>query len=184
VCNEIRTNLTANQQLTLILLRTLIGWHFLYEGYYKLAMPAWSRAGKPLALWTSADYLKAGSGPLARLFQYLLAAGWTRTIDNTVKVSLTLIGLSLVLGLFSRLGSWAALFLLLLFYLLMVPTSGTHQPGAEGAYLIVNKTLIEAAAVWVLLSFRSGEIAGLDLLLSRKVQQTPGDDPPTKSAVD
>ena len=36
---------------------------------------------------------------------------------------------------------------------------------AEGAYLIVNKNLIEAAAVLVLLAFRTGRIAGLDLLV-------------------
>ena len=42
------------------------------------------------------------------------------------------------------------------------------QPNNEGTYLIVNKTLIEAAAVCVLLVFNTGAIAGLDLLLSRR----------------
>jgi thiosulfate dehydrogenase [quinone] large subunit len=149
-------------------LRTLIGWHFLYEGYYKLALPAWSAEGVPLAPWTSAGYLRAASGPLARLFQRLLDAGWTPWIDQTVKISLLLIGLSLILGLFTRAGSWGALFFLALFYLLAVPVAGVHQPGAEGAYLIVNKTLIEGAAVGLLLVFDTGAIAGLDLLLARR----------------
>src|SRR5678815_5701053 len=30
------------QQVALILLRTLIGCHFLYEGYYKMMTPGWS----------------------------------------------------------------------------------------------------------------------------------------------
>ena len=132
------------QQIALVALRTLIGWHFLYEGYYKLVLPAWSSEGTPLAPWTSAGYLKTATGPLAGLFNRMLNAGWTGWIDNTVKICLLLIGLSLMLGFFTKAGCWGALFFLMLFYLLGVPLSGTHQPGSEGTYLIVNKTLIES----------------------------------------
>ena len=45
------------------------------------------------------------------------------------------------------------------------------QPAAEGTYLLVNKTLIEAAAVVVLITFRTGAIAGLDLLWSTRAEQ-------------
>ena len=41
--------LSSWQQIALIALRTLIGWHFLYEGYYKLALPGWSADGAPIA---------------------------------------------------------------------------------------------------------------------------------------
>ena len=85
-----------------------------------------------------------------------------------MKIALLLIGISLVLGLFTRVGAVGALFFLSLFYLLYVPTVGVPQPNAEGTYLIVNKTLIEAIAVLVLLVFNTGRIAGLDLLLHRK----------------
>ena len=61
-----------------------------------------------------------------------------------------------------------ALAMLTLFYLLYVPTLGIPQPNNEGTYLIVNKTLIEAAAVAVLLMFDTGRIAGLDLFLRRR----------------
>jgi len=153
------------QQFALIALRTLIGWHFLYEAYYKIWSPAWSPAGTPLARWTSAGYLKGASGPLAGLFQKMVNSGWTPWIDRTVKIGLLLIGLSLILGLFTRFGALGALFFLSLFYLLYVPLTGVPQPGIEGTYLIVNKTLIEAAAVGVLLVFDTGAIAGLDLFL-------------------
>ncbi|HXG66953.1 MAG TPA: hypothetical protein VNO70_17760 [Blastocatellia bacterium] len=170
--------LSTVQQAALVTLRTLIGWHFLYEGYYKWMLPAWSSEGVPLGPWTSAGHLRAASGPLARLFQRLMDAGWTGWIDNTVKVSLLLIGLSLILGLFTKAGCWGALFFLTLFYLLSFPMAGTHQPGSEGAYLIVNKTLIEAAAVCALLAFNTGAIAGLDLLLAnwrrRRASQPEG----------
>jgi thiosulfate dehydrogenase [quinone] large subunit len=163
---EIQTALASGQQTALIILRTLIGWHFLYEGYYKILLPGWGADGVPLKPWTSAGYLQAASGPLARLFQWMIDKGWIGWMDATVKISLVLIGLSLILGLFTRAGCWGALFFLSLFYLLAVPTIGTPQAGVEGTYLFVNKTLIEAAAVGVLLLFNTGSLAGLDLLLA------------------
>jgi thiosulfate dehydrogenase [quinone] large subunit len=159
--------LSGAQQAALVVLRTLIGWHFLYEGYYKLMLPAWSADGRPLPPWTSAGYLKTASGPLARLFQWMIDGGWIGWIDNTVRISLLLIGLSLILGLLTRVGCWGALFFLTLFYLLAIPTAGSPQPGNEGTYLIINKTLIEGAAVGVLLFFNTGTIAGLDMWLAR-----------------
>jgi thiosulfate dehydrogenase (quinone) large subunit len=162
------SNYSSVQQATLVLLRTVIGWHFLYEAYYKIASPVWSATGTPLARWTSAGYLNGASGPLAGLFKRMVDAGWTPWLDGMVKIGLLLIGLSLILGLFTKVGAWGALFFLSLFYLLYVPTLGVPQPNSEGSYLIVNKTLIEAVAVCVLLAFDTGRIAGLDLLLRRK----------------
>jgi thiosulfate dehydrogenase [quinone] large subunit len=159
--------LSGAQQAALVILRTLIGWHFLYEGYYKLMLPAWSADGKPLSPWTSVGYLKAASGPVARVFQWMIDAGWIGWIDKTVKIGLLLIGLSLILGLLTRAGLWGAVFFLTLFYLLAIPTAGAPQPGNEGTYLIVNKTLIEGAAVGLLLTFNTGAIAGLDMFLTR-----------------
>lgn len=165
------------QQIALIVLRTVIGWHFLYEAYYKIWSPAWGPSG-PLPRWTSAGYLKGASGPLAGLFQRMVDAGWTTWIDRSVKIALLLIGLSLILGLFTRIGAAAALFFLSLFYLLYLPLTGVPQPGSEGTYLIVNKTLIEAAAVFVLLVFDTGAIAGLDLLLRRRKSRNTSDETP------
>ena len=166
--NEDSQNLSGAQQFALVSLRTLIGWHFLYEAYYKIASPAWSPAGGPLAAWSAVGYLKGATGPLAGVFQRLINAGYTASIDRTVKVALLLIGLSLLLGLFTRVGAFGAMLFLSLFYLLYVPTVGVPQPNAEGTYLLVNKTLIEAAAVLVLLLFNTGQIAGLDLLFKRR----------------
>lgn len=168
---ETPNQLASVQQIALVVLRTLIGWHFLYEGYYKLLLPGWSSAGVPLQPWTSAGYLKAASGPLAGLFQWMLDIGWIGWMDTTVKISLLLIGLSLILGLFTRVGCWGAIFFLTLFYMLSVPLSGAPQTGNEGTYLIVNKTLIEGVAVFALLVFDTGALAGLDLLLANWKKQ-------------
>ena len=162
------TLVNRSQSIALFVLRTLIGWHFLYEAYFKIMSPAWSRGGGPLTPWTSAGYLQGASGPLGGIFHRLVNAGWTVWLDRSVKVALLVIGLSLILGLFTRVGLWLALAMLALFYLLYVPTLGIPQPNNEGTYLIVNKTLIEAAAVAVLLMFDTGRMAGLDLFLRRK----------------
>lgn len=158
----------AAQATALVLLRTLIGWHFLYEGYYKLVLPAWSPAGAPLGAWSAAGYLRAASGPFAGLFHGLAQSSLVGWIDIAVPVMLAAVGLSLMLGVFTQIGCWLAVALLTLFYVAAIPTHGTPMPGAEGTYLFVNKTLVECAAVFVVLVFHTGRIAGLDLLLRRR----------------
>ena len=162
--NGTKERFSDAQGIALVLLRTLIGWHFLYEGYFKLALPGWAREGQPLAPWSAAGYLKGAAGPLAGLFQSMSSPVLQPWIDRLVPIGLLLVGLSLVLGLLTQAGCWGALGFLTLFYASSIPTAGTPQAHAEGTYLIVNKNLIEWCAVMVLLLFRTGQIAGLDLL--------------------
>lgn len=156
--------LSGLQQMLLILLRTLIGWHFLYEGYVKLLHPAWSRTGTPLEPFSSIGYLRNASGPFGELFRALGDPAWAPWLDKGVAVALVVAGLLLILGLFTQTGCVVALGLLAMFYLSAIPLQGVPGPRAEGTYLIVNKNLIEAAAVAVLLAFRTGRLAGLDSL--------------------
>jgi thiosulfate dehydrogenase [quinone] large subunit len=162
--NDLEAVLSPAQQVSLVLLRTFVGWHFLYEGYFKLWRPAWSRAGDPLATWSSGGYLHAASGPFAGLFHRLADSSWLGTVDTVVAVALLVVGLGLMLGLLTEAACVGALVLLALFYVSAIPTAGVPQPGTEGAYLFVNKNLIEAAAVVVLLVFGTGRLAGLDRL--------------------
>ena len=161
-----RSHLSALQQTSLVILRTFVGWHFLYEGYTKLLHPAWSLAGTPIPSWSSAAYLKAATGPLAPLFHWMGNASWIGSLDLSIAIALTAIGLSLMLGLFTQAGCGGALALLVAFYLAAVPTGGVDAR-AEGTYLFVNKTLVEACAVLVLGVFRTGSIAGIDRLWMR-----------------
>ncbi len=155
------------EAVALVLLRTLIGWHFLYEGYYKLATPGWSRAGAPLASWSAAGYLKAATGPLAGAFHAIAQSPMAGWVDTLVPVGLVLVGLSLLLGLFTQVGLWGALAFLTLFYVSAIPTEGIPRPWNEGTYLVVSKNLVEWAAVLALITCRTGRIAGLDLLWRR-----------------
>ena len=157
------------QRISLVLLRTVIGWHFLYEGYYKLMIPGWARDGQLLARWSAGGYLRASTGPLADLFHQMASPASLVWIDRLLPMALLSVGLSLVLGLFTQLGGWGALVCLAMFYLAAIPTQGVPQAGAEGTYLIVNKNIVEMAAVIVVLVFRTGRIAGLDLLRGRRV---------------
>lgn len=156
--------LSPFQQIALVVLRTLIGWHFAYEGFFKLWRPAWTREGTLLGAWSSAGYLRAANGPFSALFHRLAESPSLPTVDRALSIALLLIGLSLLLGLFTQAGGVGALVLLSTFYMSQVPTRGLHETGNEGAYLFVNKNLVEGAAVLTLLAFRTGRIAGLDLL--------------------
>ena len=165
--------LTTFQRVALIVVRTVIGWHFLYEGLYKLMLPAWTREGARLAEWTARGYLKASTGPFAPMLHRLADSSFAPWIDLLMPIALLLVGLSLMLGLFTQLGCWGAIALLTMFYVSIPPTTGLQVPGAEGAYLLVNKNLVELAAVVALLAFRTGRIAGLDQLIRWRRHREP-----------
>lgn len=173
--------LSGAQQIALVLLRTLIGWHFAYEGYFKLLHPAWNRSGSPLEPFSSAGYLRNASGPFAEAFRVLADPAWTPWLDSFVAIALLAAGLLLILGLFTQAACVVVLAFLMIFYVSAIPLLGTPEPRAEGTYLVVNKNLIEAAAVGVLLVFRTGRIAGLDLFRRRTSPAVTAPEPLTTS---
>jgi thiosulfate dehydrogenase [quinone] large subunit len=157
------------RSFSLVALRTLVGWHFAYEGYYKLMQPGWSREGGLVAPFSAAGYLRSATGPLAGVFHSMAVhPTLVHATDLAVPIGLLLVGLSLMLGLFTQLGCAGAIAFLTLFYVSQPPLSGMPQTGAEGAYLVVNKNLIELAAAVAVMAFRTGGIAGLDRLLLRR----------------
>ena len=166
-------SLGRSHQVALVLLRTVIGWHFAYEGYFKLLHPAWSRAGEPMERFSSAGYLQNATGPFADLFHALARPALLPYVDTGVAIALLAVGVLLMLGLLTQLACAGALLLLTLFYVSAIPLTGLPQPRSEGAYLIVNKNLIELVAVAVLLTFHTGRIAGLDCLRRARVRTRP-----------
>lgn len=144
---------SKNQRAALLLLRWAIGWHFLYEGGVKILNPA----------WTSKSYLLDSGGLFKPVF-VALAQNQTllQMADMANAWGLTLIGLSLLLGLLTRVSAVAGIILLLFYYL-----SHPAFPGIEsifpsdGSYFIVNKTLVEMVALWVVFAFPTSQLIGL-----------------------
>jgi thiosulfate dehydrogenase [quinone] large subunit len=149
--------LSRAQMAAVVVLRVLIGWHFLYEGLSKLTNPSWSAAG----------YLSQARGPLAGLFRGMAAdPGVLANVNLLNRWGLTAIGLGLVLGCFTRLASASGLLVILLFYMCNPPFVGYfYSIPTEGSYMIVNKNLVEAAALAVVFVTGSGRAAGLDRIL-------------------
>jgi thiosulfate dehydrogenase [quinone] large subunit len=152
--SEIKTAYSSWQILALTFLRVSIGWHFLYEGLVKLNTPGWS----------SKSYLLGSVGPLAPVFNGITQSeSILRIVDILNQWGLVLIGLSLFIGLFSKTGMISGIVLLFFYYLAYPPFAGlgiiTH---VEGNYWIVNKNLIEMAALFVLYLFPSSQITGID----------------------
>jgi thiosulfate dehydrogenase [quinone] large subunit len=145
------------QMAAVVALRVLIGWHFLYEGIAKLTAPSWSAAG----------FLSQARGPLAGVFKGLAANPAALEVVNPLNMwGLALIGLGLVLGCFTRFASAAGILVLLLYYLCNPPFVGYfYSIPTEGSYLIVNKNLVELAALLVILVTGSGRVAGLDRII-------------------
>lgn len=144
------------QCTALVALRMLIGWHFLYEGIAKLLNP----------YWTAAGYLQAAQGPFSGWFLSLAAEpSRLAVVDALNKWGLVLLGLGLITGAFTRLSTFLGVVLLFLYYIANPPLLGIESTvPTEGSYLLVNKVLIEMAALGVLLAFPTGHIVGIDRL--------------------
>jgi thiosulfate dehydrogenase [quinone] large subunit len=144
------------QRFWLVALRLLIGWHFLYEGLVKVLNPK----------WTSLGYLMDSQGWFASVFHSMASNAGTLSVVNFLNEwGLILIGLSLILGLLTRLGCIGGMLLLLLYFLSHPPFIGSENLfmlPREGAYLWVDRNLIEIAALGVLFACPTSRVFGLD----------------------
>lgn len=140
------------------LLRTFIGWHFLYEGIFKFLDPDWS----------AASYLMSSQWLFAGLFHWMAGHPGVLTVVNLLNVyGLILIGSALLLGFFSRTASILGALLLALYYVANPPfASGLATSTGEGHYLLVNKNLIEMVTLWLIALFPAGSLWGIDRLIA------------------
>ncbi len=151
-----------SQTTILVILRVLIGWHFLYEGLIKVLNP----------YWTSAGFLLESKGFLSGFYKGLAnSPGTLGFVDFMNEWGLVLIGLGLILGILTRPATIAGIILLALYYLATPPFIGLkYSIPSEGSYFLVNKNLIELFALSVLYVFPTGKIIGLDRLIFNKQQ--------------
>jgi thiosulfate dehydrogenase (quinone) large subunit len=152
-------NYTNGQAFLLVTLRVLMGWYFLYEGITKLANPDWSSLG----------YLMDSKGPASAMFHSMASNGHVVAVADWLNMwGLTLIGLGLLLGIMTQLSIFFGIILLVLYYLSHPALASVNYiMPQEGSYLIVNKTLIEIFAMAVLYVFPTGQIVGLDRIISK-----------------
>ncbi len=145
------------QLSALVILRALIGWHFLYEGVAKIISPDWTAAGFLLdSKWIFAPLFHSMANNDAIL----------RIVDLMNMWGLTAIGLGLIVGCCTQLATLGGMLMLLLYYVSAPPLIGySYSLPSEGSYLIVNKNLIEMFALGVLFLFPTGSVIGLDRLV-------------------
>jgi len=151
----------SKPQLTwLVVLRVAIGWHFLFEGLVKISNPN----------WTSYLYLMDSKGVFENVFKAMAENQQSLIIVDQMNIwGLILIGLFLMLGLFSKQATIAAITLLSLYYLSHAPLFGlNYAMPTTGSFWIVDKSLIEIFALAVLLVFPTSKEIGLDRLILKK----------------
>jgi len=152
------TAINRNVKWVLVLLRIAIGWHFLFEGLSKLFTPG----------WTSADFLATSRWIFAPFFQWIAESPTLLMVADTINVwAQILVGLFLMLGLFTR--SFAVVGMLLLFlYYVAHPPFIKLEFGlpTEGNYMIVDKNFIEFLAMGILALIPTGKFLGLDSFLN------------------
>ena len=157
--NSVTSDYNQYQLVSLSLLRLFIGWHLLYEGMAKISN----------ANWTSAAYLLDSKWIFSGLAKWMVTNPNVLGFVDTLNMwGLTIIGLSLMLGLFSRWSCIAGAGLISLYYLFHPPLVGLeYSKPPEGSYLIIDKNLIEAFALFVLAMFPTSHITGLDKFLQK-----------------
>jgi uncharacterized membrane protein YphA (DoxX/SURF4 family) len=140
----------------LLALRLVIGWHFLYEGVSKIFTPG----------WTSKYYLEGSLWIGKGFFAWIANTPALLSIADVMNVwGLTLIGLALILGVFTR---WAAIggAAMLLMYIVAYPPIAGYTFGGivEGSYLWINKNTIELVMLILLAAVDRKELWGIDRL--------------------
>lgn len=138
------------KQLLNLALRLSLGWLFFYAGITKVLNPEWTAAG----------FLK-GAKTFPGLYAWFASPGMIPLVDFLNEWGLTLLGASLMLGLFVR---WAALGGALLMVLYYFP--GLEFPYVNHGFL-VDEHVIYLLVLLLLVQARTGHYLGLDGVLAR-----------------
>lgn len=134
------------QEIYILFLRVSLGILFFYSGIVKVLDPNWSAGG----------YLKTAK--TFSWFYHLLLGQTTLPIINFINEwGLTLLGLSLLLGIFVRFSSFFGVTLMALYYLpgLSFPFVGKHS-------FLIDEHIIYIGVLLFLSEVRAGRIWGLE----------------------
>lgn len=123
------------------LLRMAIGWHFLYEGFVKVA------AGN----WSSYNYLIHTSGSLSGFFHWLASdPALVRWVDFLNIYGLLLVGSALFLGILIRWAMAGGILLLGLYYAAYPPFGSSLVNSTGGQFFLIDRNLLEALTLLLL----------------------------------
>lgn len=133
------------QKWSLFILRLSLGWMMFYAGITKIMTPNWS----------AAFYLKDAQ-TFPGFYHWLTQPGLIGFVSFINEWGLTLLGLSLILGLGVRLSSWLGAALMLLYYFPVL-----KFPYLEHSY-IIDEHIIYAAVLVYFATVRAGRVMGLE----------------------
>lgn len=137
--------LTKSAAVWLFMLRLTTGWLMFYAGITKILDVSWSATGYLISAKTFAGFYKALASP-----------GILPVINFVNEWGLTLLGVSLILGIGVRLSSMLGALLMILYYF----------PAVEFPFVphgfIVEEHIIYAAALAFLAAVRAGRFYGLE----------------------
>ena len=137
--------MTSLQKFFLFVSRITVGWMFFYAGITKVLDPQWSAEG----------YLK-GAKTFTWFFQMLLDPSVLPIINFMNKWGLTLLGISLILGLFVRFSSLLGVLLMALYYIALgFPYHNPHS-------YIVDEHIIYISILLFFAAVKAGRVFGLD----------------------
>ncbi len=140
------------QTIVLVALRLVVGYHFLFEGMDKLFTPSPG--------WTSAGFLLQSNWLFADIFHSLVESSIILTVIDFMNIwGQILIGLGLLLGLFSTWAAYAGALLIFFYYIAIPPF--------VNSYTFIDKNLLELFAFLVLALFPTSQIIGIDLLINK-----------------
>ena len=146
----LNTVYTKSQLYLLLVLRVIIGYHFLYEGFNKLFADSWSSGG----------FLIQSNWIFSDLFIALANSPSLIVVSDFLNIwGQIFIGLGLMLGLFSKYAAYAGAALLFLYYVAIPPF--------VDSYTFVDRNLLELFGLLIIALFQTSHIIGLDGLLSK-----------------
>jgi len=142
--------MNKNQKIILTVTRVLFGWTFFYSGITKVLNPEWSAEGYLLGAKTFSGFYEWLASPAN--------IGWVNLLNEW---GLTLIGVSLILGIWVK---WTAVAGALMMVLYWFPALSFPYAGHG---FLVNENIVYAATLLLLKKFNAGAYFGIDALLKK-----------------
>jgi thiosulfate dehydrogenase (quinone) large subunit len=133
-------------RISLFLLRVSVGWMMFYAGITKVINPDFSAAG----------YL-AGAKTFSGFYNWLLSPGILPAVNFANEWGLTLLGVSLILGIGVRFSSILGAVLMLLYYF---PILDFPYPNSNS--FLVDQHIVYAFVLFFFAAVRAGRVWGLE----------------------